>query len=64
MANSLFETYKNTVTPHGKHMFETAYDMEMATMCVYPSYKYALPHWKCVFRCCAKCTRIDPPSTK
>ena len=24
--------------------------------------KYALPHWKCVLRCCAQCPRIDLPS--
>ena len=25
-------------------------------MCAYPSSKYALPHWKCVFNGCAKCS--------
>ena len=34
MANHLFETYKNYVMPHGKHMFKTASDMAMATMCL------------------------------
>ena len=37
MANPLFETYKNNFMPHGKHMFHTSYDMEMATMCAYTS---------------------------
>ena len=62
MANQLFETYKNTSVPHGKHMFQTSYDMLMAKMCAYPSSKYALPHWKYVLSCCAQCPRIDLPS--
>ena len=53
---------QNYVMPHGKHMFKTASDMEMETMCAYPSYNYLLPHWKCMLCCCAKCTRIDLPS--
>ena len=32
MANRLFEKYKNTFMPHGKHMFQTASDMAMAKM--------------------------------
>ena len=36
MTNILFETYKNTVMPHGKYMFQTSYVMAMATMCAYP----------------------------
>ena len=59
MSNNLFEAYKNTVLPHGKHMFQTASDMEMENICAYPSLKYALPHWKCVLRCCVKFPRID-----
>ena len=35
MDNSLFDTYKKYVIPHGKHMFQTAYDMAMSTMCAY-----------------------------
>ena len=62
--NHLFETYKNTVMPHGKHIFQIAFEMSMATMCAYPSSKYALPHWKCMLRCCAQYTRIDLPSPK
>ena len=48
--------------PHGKHMFQTASYMAIATMCVYSSSKYALPHWKCFLHCCAKCPRIYLPS--
>ena len=35
MANSLFDTYKNSFMPHGKHMFKTESDKAMATMCAY-----------------------------
>ena len=55
MANRLFETYTNTFMPHGKHMCKTSSDMDMATMCTYPSSKYALPHYKCVLSDFAQC---------
>ena len=48
--------------PHGKHTPKTVSDINMATMCAYKSSKYALPHWKCVLRCCAKCPCINLPS--
>ena len=54
MVNLLFETYKNSVIPHGKHMFQTASDMAMTKICAYTSSSYSLPHWKCVLYCCAK----------
>ena len=41
MDNHLFETYKNSFVPHGEHIFKTYYDIYMATMCAYPSSKYA-----------------------
>ena len=41
MENFIFETYKNYGMPHGKHLSKTASDMEMETMCAYPSSKYA-----------------------
>ena len=47
--------------PYGKNMFKTEYDMAMATICAYPSSKYALPRWKCFMRCCAQCPCIDLP---
>ena len=34
MSNHLINKYKNTVIPHGEHVFETATETEMATMCV------------------------------
>ena len=36
MENSLLETYTNSVMPHGKHIFNTASAMDMATICEYP----------------------------
>ena len=30
-------------------------------MCAYPQSDNALPHWKCVLRCCADCTCINLP---
>ena len=62
MANILFKTYKNIFMPNGNNMSKTAYNIEMATMCVYTSSKYALPHFKCVLRCCAQCSWIGIPS--
>ena len=41
MANPIFEIYKKYVMSHGKHMFKTQYDIDMATMCAYPSSNYA-----------------------
>ena len=45
-------------------MFQTVYEMAMATICAFLSSKYALPHWKFVLRCCAQCPQIDIPSTE
>ena len=47
--------------PHGNHISAKASDMSKATMCAYPQSDHALPHWKCVLRCCAKCTCINIP---
>ena len=57
----IYETYKNTVMPHGNHIYAKAYDMEKATMCVYPQSEHVLPQWKCVLRCCAKFPSINIP---
>ena len=32
-ANSIYETYKNTIMPHGHHIYAKAYDVAKATMC-------------------------------
>ena len=31
--NHIHETYKNTVMPHGRHIYAKAYDMAKATIC-------------------------------
>ena len=46
----IYETYKNTVIPHGLHIYAKASDMAESTMCTYPQSDHALPHWKCVLR--------------
>ena len=48
----IYETYKNTVMPHGRRIFAKEYDMAKATMCAYSQSDHALPHCKCVLRCC------------
>ena len=45
--------------PHRRHIYTKAYDMERATMCDNSQWDHALPHWKCVLRCCAQCSSIN-----
>ena len=47
--------------PHGRHIYAKSSDMSQATICTYPQSDHALPHWKCVLRCCAKCLHINIP---
>ena len=35
--------------------------MAKVTICAYPNSDHALPHWKCVFLCCAKCSCVNIP---
>ena len=60
-SNCICEIYKNTVMPHGRYIYAKASDMEKATMCAYPHSDHALPNWKYVLRCCAKCTSVNIP---
>ena len=32
---NIYETYKNTVMPHGSNIYAKAYDMTKAEMCAY-----------------------------
>ena len=59
--HSIYETYKNTVIPHGRHIDAKASDTENATMCTYPQYDHSLPNWKCILWCCAECPCINLP---
>ena len=47
--------------PHKRHIYAKASDMAKATMCAYPQSDNALPHCKCVFRCCSRCPHINLP---
>ena len=47
--------------PHGRNIYAKEYDMANATMCADPHSDRALPHWKCVLRCCVKCPSINLP---
>ena len=42
--NCIYETYKNTVMPHGRHIYAKSYDMAKATMCANPYSDHTLPH--------------------
>ena len=44
-AHHIYTTFKNTVMPHGSHIYDKSSDMENATMCTYPQSDHALPHW-------------------
>ena len=46
----IYETYKNTLMPHGRNIYAKKSDMENATMCTYPQSNHAIPHWKCILR--------------
>ena len=46
---------------HGGNIYKTSYEMDMSTMCAYPTSQHALLHWKCVLRCCESFSRIDLP---
>ena len=60
-SHHIYETYKNTVMTHGRHIYARANDMENATMCTYPHSDHAQTHWKCVLQCCAECPYINLP---
>ena len=47
--------------PHRRHIYAKASDMENATMCKYHQSAHALPHWKCVLRCCAEFPHTNLP---
>ena len=59
--NHIYETYKNTVMPHGRHIYARASDIAKSKMCVYPQSYHSLPHWKYVIRGCAKYPSVNLP---
>ena len=46
---------------HRHHIYAKAYDMEKSKMCEYSQSDNALPHWKCVLKCCDNCPCINFP---
>ena len=60
-SHHIYETYKNTVMPHGSHIYAKASYVANATMCAYLHYDHSLPDWKCIFRCFAECPHIYLP---
>ena len=60
-SNCIYETYKNTVMPHGRHIYAKAYEMKKATMYANLHYYHVLPHFKCLLLCCDQCTIINIP---
>ena len=61
MANNLFETYKNSMMPHGSHLYSTSACMYMETMCECPPSQHSLKHRTCVLHCCPNCPQINLP---
>ena len=45
--------------PHGRRIYTNKYEMAKAKMCAKSHSDHALPHWKCVLRCCYKCPSIN-----
>ena len=50
--------------PHGCHIYSKASGMTKAKMCAYTQSYHALPDWKCVLQCCAKCPCVNIPDQK
>ena len=57
--NCIYETYKNTFMPHGRHIYAKTFDMENATMYTYTQSDHVITHWKCVLQYCAECQHIN-----
>ena len=55
------ETYKNTVMPHGRHIYAKASDMVYTTMCTYPQSDHSFPHYKFLLWCSTKYPCINIP---
>ena len=62
ISGHIFETCKNYVRPHGCHIYNTAADISMATMCLCTSKSRALILCKCILCCFRKCPSIVLPS--
>ena len=47
--------------PHGRHIYNKAYDMEKEVIFAYPQSYHELSHCKCVMQCSTKCSRVNIP---
>ena len=56
-----YETNKNSVISHGRHIYAKTSDMAQDTMCSYRQSDHVLPYCKFVLRCCADCPCINIP---
>ena len=63
-SHHIYETYKNTVMPHGRHIYAKEYDIPQAIMCAYTQYDHAPPHWKFLLRCCTESIHVSIFLTK
>ena len=54
----IYETYKNKVMPHGRHIYDKSSYMAQDTMCTYPQSDHAFLQCKFVLRCCDDCPCI------
>ena len=59
--NRIYETYKNIVMLHGRHIYAKASDMAKTTMCAYPQSDHSMPQRKYVLWCCANFPFINLP---
>ena len=41
----IYETYKNRLIPHVRHIYAKESDIAQDTICAYPQSDHALPHW-------------------
>ena len=59
--HQIYETYKNTVMPHGHIIYAKASDTTKAKICIYPHSDHSFPHWNFVLRCCSYFLCINIP---
>ena len=50
LSSRLFETYKNTVRPHGYHIYHHSTDMHMAKKISCTSQHHRIPQWTFLLR--------------
>ena len=58
---SIYETYKNTVMSHRRHIYAKTHNMSKEKMYEYLKSDHASLHWKCVMWFCARCLSFNIP---